>query len=158
MAVMTYRPETSAARRVPQLRPGLVLVAVLAAVAVACLPPSVRRPGATGGTASVGSATQTATAAPTPVAAASGPSSRPSFLRPTPTPHPTFLAYVVKAGDTLTSIAREHRTTPRSIAFWNREAHPSLDPDSPSYAPNRIEIGWVLLLVPDLEVDPEDFT
>jgi hypothetical protein len=63
---------------------------------------------------------------------------------------------VVKGGDTLTSIARRYRTTARSIAFWNRAQHPSLDPDSPSYAPNRIEIGWILLLVPDLELDPEE--
>jgi hypothetical protein len=89
--------------------------------------------------------------APTP-----GPSGRPSFVRPTPTPRPTFLAYIVKRGDTLTSIARAHGTTARSIAFWNRDQHPSLDPDSPSYSPNRIEVGWVLLLVPNMELDPED--
>jgi hypothetical protein len=56
----------------------------------------------------------------------------------------------------LTSIARAHGTTARSIAFWNRVQHPSLDPDSPSYSPNRIEVGWILLLVPDMELDPED--
>ncbi|MGP1673729.1 MAG: LysM peptidoglycan-binding domain-containing protein [Candidatus Limnocylindrales bacterium] len=155
---MTSRPEISAARRVLRLALGLASVAVLATVTLACVPPSVRRPGATDGSASAGTASATPTATPTPVAAASGSSSRPSFLRPTPTPQPTFLAYVVKAGDTLTSIAREQRTTPRSIAFWNREAHPSLDPDAPAYAPNRIEVGWVLLLVPDLEADPEDFS
>ena len=83
-------------------------------------------------------------------------SGEPSFVRPTPTPQPTFLAYVVKSGDTLTSIALAHGTTARSIAFWNRTQHPSLDPDSPTYRPDRIEVGWVLLLVPDLELDPED--
>jgi len=92
------------------------------------------------------------TATPAP----SGPSASPSFVRPTPTPQPTFLAYVVRKGDTLTSIARAHGTTARSIAFWNRTQHPSLDPDSTSYRPDRIEIGWVLLLVPNLELDPED--
>ena len=65
-------------------------------------------------------------------------------------------AYVVQNGDTLTSIAREQGTTARSIAFWNRQRYPSLDPDSPRYAPNRIEIGWELLLVPNVELDPED--
>ena len=158
MGEMASRPEPSAARRVRRMAPVLTIVSVLAVLVAACLPASVRRPGATDGSASAGTAMPTPAATATPVAVASGPSSRPSFVRPTPTPHPTVLAYVVKAGDTLTSIAREHRTTPRSIAFWNREAHPSLDPDSPSYAPNRIEIGWVLLLVPDLEVDPEDFS
>jgi LysM domain len=86
----------------------------------------------------------------------SGPSARPSFTYPTPTPLPTFLVYTVRSGDTLTSIAREHATTARSIAFWNRQRYPSLDPDSPRYAPNRIEVGWQLLLIPNLELDPED--
>jgi hypothetical protein len=96
-----------------------------------------------------------AAALPSPSLSA-GSDASPSFVRPTPTPQPTFLAYVVRSGDTLTSIARAHGTTPRSIAFWNRTQHPSLDPDSPSYAPDRIEVGWVLLLVPNLELDPED--
>jgi hypothetical protein len=94
--------------------------------------------------------------APSDVPSASGPSSRPSFVRPTPTPLPTFLVYTVRRGDTLTSIARAFRTTARSIAFWNRTNHPSLDPDSPQYEPDRIEVGWELFLVPDVELDPED--
>jgi LysM domain-containing protein len=86
----------------------------------------------------------------------SRPSARPSLRYPTPTPLPTFLVYTVRSGDTLTSIAREHATTTRSIAFWNRGRYPSLDPDSPRYSPNRIEVGWQLLLIPDVELDPED--
>jgi len=86
----------------------------------------------------------------------SRPSARPSFTYPTPTPLPTFLVYTVHPGDTLTSIARDQGTTARSIAFWNRQRYPSLDPDSPKYAPNRIEAGWELLLVPNVELDPED--
>ena len=39
----------------------------------------------------------------------------PSFVRPTPTPAPTFLVYVVKAGDNLDRIARRFGTTGRSI-------------------------------------------
>jgi hypothetical protein len=96
------------------------------------------------------------TASPSAVPSPSGPSSRPSFIRPTPTPLPTFLVYTVRPGDTLTSIARTFRTTARSIAFWNRTNHPSLDPDSPTYEPDRIEAGWDLFLVPDVELDPED--
>jgi hypothetical protein len=96
------------------------------------------------------------TASSSAVPAPSGPSSRPSFIRPTPTPLPTFLVYTVRPGDTLTSIARTFRTTARSIAFWNRTNHPSLDPDSPTYEPDRIEAGWDLFLVPDVELDPED--
>lgn len=67
---------------------------------------------------------------------------------PTPTPEPTFATYTVKSGDTLTSIARRFRTTPRSIAYWNRDTYPSLDPESSHYAPNRLQIGWVLRVLP----------
>lgn len=79
----------------------------------------------------------------------------PSFMRPTPNPSPTFLVHQVTAGETLTSIARLFGTTARSIAYWNRDRYPSLDPDSQAYDPNRIEIGWTLLLVPT-EVVAED--
>jgi LysM domain len=120
----------------------------MAGIVVACIPPSGR----------VGAPTDqpTASAVATPVASLSGPSSRPSFVHPTPTPLPTFLAYTVRPGDTLTSIARLFRTTARSIAFWNRTTYPSLDPDSPQYAPDSIKAGWNLLLIPDVELDPDD--
>jgi nucleoid-associated protein YgaU len=95
-----------------------------------------------------------ATAVPTP--APTGPTPPPSFVRPTPTPLPTFLSYVVERGDTLDSIARAHGTSARSLAFWNRTAYPSLDPDSATYDPNRIKVGWVLLLVPDTEIDEDE--
>ena len=97
-----------------------------------------------------------ATPTPTPSPMPTGPTPSPSFVRPTPTPLPTFLVYVVRPGDTLTSIARAHGTTARSIAFWNRTSHPSLDPDSPDYDPNRIEVAWILLLVPDIEIDEDE--
>ncbi len=133
---------------------GTVLVAALV---VGCLPPVSQRPRDTPSNLPPPSVTTTGPIATDPPSSG-GPSARPTFTRPTPTPRPTFLAYVVRAGDTLTSIARAHRTTARSIAFWNREAHPSLDPDAPEYQPDRIEAGWILLLVPDLEVDPEEFS
>jgi peptidoglycan/xylan/chitin deacetylase (PgdA/CDA1 family) len=82
------------------------------------------------------------------------PSSSPTFTRPTPTPAPTFISHTVVAGDTLVGLARAYETTGRSIAYWNRAAYPSLDPDSPTYDPNRIEIGWVLQVQPGAEVDP----
>ena len=97
-----------------------------------------------------------ALASPPPSPSPSGPSARPSFTYPTPTPLPTFFIYQVRPGDTLTSIAQAHGTTARSISFWNRGRYPSLDPDSPTYSPNRIEVGWDLLLIPDVELDPED--
>ena len=94
------------------------------------------------------------TAAPPSVLPSASPA--PSFIRPTPTARPTFMAYVVVAGDTLTSIARQFATTPESIAFWNRATYPSLDPDSRDYEPDRIRIGWTLLLIPDVEVSEEE--
>jgi peptidoglycan/xylan/chitin deacetylase (PgdA/CDA1 family) len=62
----------------------------------------------------------------------------------------------VKTGDTLTSIARAHQTSPRSIAYWNRDRYPSLDPESEGYDPNRIGVGWTLILIPGAEYDPGD--
>lgn len=85
-----------------------------------------------------------------------GPTPVPSFTRPTPLPAPTLLAYAVKAGDTLTSIAREFHTTPRSIAFWSRAEHPSLDPESAAYQPDRLEVGWILRLIPDAVFDEDE--
>jgi Tfp pilus assembly protein FimV len=80
----------------------------------------------------------------------------PSFVRPTPTPLPTFLVYVVRSGDTLSSIANAFGTKAQSVAYWNRAAYPSLDPDSSRYDPNTIKVGWTLRLIPNAEVDPED--
>jgi hypothetical protein len=121
----------------------------VAVFAAGCIPPSGRVGSPTG-------APDTSASLATPLPSPSGPSTRPSFVRPTPTPLPTFLVYTVRPGDTLTSIARLFHTTARSIAFWNRATHPSLDPDSPTYAPDRIQAGWNLYLVPDVELDPED--
>jgi hypothetical protein len=83
-------------------------------------------------------------------------SAPPSFVRPTPGPSPTFLVHVVRAGETLTSIARLYGTTARSIAYWNRERYPSLDPDSEGYDPNRIVVGWTLQVIPTEVVDEAD--
>ena len=87
---------------------------------------------------------------------AAGPSVSPSFVRPTPNPSPTFLVYVVRAGDSLTAIARLFGTTARSIAFWNRAQYPSLDPDSVAYEPDRLQVGWTLLLIPTEVVDEDE--
>jgi peptidoglycan/xylan/chitin deacetylase (PgdA/CDA1 family) len=91
----------------------------------------------------------TATAAPS----ASGPS-RP--FRPTPTPAPTSATWLVRQGDTLIALARRFETTPESLAYWNRARYPSLDPDSPAYRPDRIEVGWQLTYLPGVAVDPEN--
>ena len=75
---------------------------------------------------------------------------------PSPTPQPTFFLYVVRANDTLTSIARRFRTSALSLSYWNRDGYPSLDPDGAGYRPNRIEAGWQLRLVPSALTDGDD--
>ena len=94
----------------------------------------------------------TPTVEPTPA----GPTPTPSFVRPTPTPQPTFFVYTVRRGDNLNKIAKLHGTNGRSIAYWNRIAYPSLDPDSGSYRPNYLVVGWMLQIIPNTVVDPED--
>jgi hypothetical protein len=96
------------------------------------------------------------TSAEPSVAASASPTPAPSFVRPTPTPLPTFLVYVVRRGDSLTSIARGFGTKAQSVAYWNRATYPSLDPESSRYDPNTIQVGWALRLIPNVEVDPED--
>jgi hypothetical protein len=80
----------------------------------------------------------------------------PTFSRPTPSPAPTFLTYRVKSGDTLNSIARKFHTTARSIAWWNRGAYPTLDPESSRYDPSTIRVGWMLMVMPSTTVDDEN--
>ena len=85
------------------------------------------------------------------------PPPRPTPPPPTPTPAPTFVIYKVKSGDTLTSIAKEFKTDGRSIAYWSRERHPSLDPESSKYSPDRLKVGWTLEIMPgQTYVPPED--
>lgn len=119
---------------------------LLTLATAACLP-EVVGPRASSGSRPPG----TPTAIPSPT----GPTPLPSFVPPTPTPGPTFLTYVVVRGDSLTSIAKRFNTKARSIAFWNRAAYPSLDPESDKYSPNRIELGWVLVLIPGAMVDED---
>jgi LysM domain-containing protein len=88
-----------------------------------------------------------------PSATAAGPSVAPTFARPTPSPGPTFQTYKVKRGDTLNSIARKFHTTARSIAWWNRGKYPSLDPESTSYDPSTIRVGWTLVYLRGVVVD-----
>ena len=106
------------------------------------------------------------TAGPGPTARATSPAASPTaspsptvvptFGYPTPSPEPTFAAYVVQVGDSLTSISTAFRTTARSIAWWNRGAYPSLDPESAGYDPNSIKPGWVLAILPGMTVDEEN--
>ncbi len=111
----------------------LALAATLIVTLGACLPVSVR-PTAIPGPTSTPAPTAPPTPAPTP-----GP--------PTPTPAPTFELVVVGRGDSLTSLATRFRTTPRSIAYWNRETYRTLDPESDRYDPDLLQAGWVLRIL-----------
>ena len=116
---------------------------------VACVPEPANR-------ASHDASGALASPTPTPIPTPAGPTPTPSFVRPTPTPQPTFLLYTVVKGDTLGAIARRFKTTTQSIAYWNRASYASLDPESPSYAPDRVKIGWTLSIIPNVTIDPED--
>jgi len=133
-----------------EVRAAAILVVVLV-MSAACVPDPVGRATRAPGTPNAPSPT-TRTADPGPT----GPTPVPTFRRPTPTPLPTFFVHVVTAGDSLTSIGRRYGTSPFSLSVWNREVYPSLDPESADYAPDRIEAGWLLRLIPGKEVDPED--
>lgn len=126
---------------------GLLVVLLLAG---ACMPQPAGR------TSPAPPPTQTAVPSATATSTPAGPTPLPSFVRPTATPLPTFLTYVVRSGDTLSSIARTFSTTPVSIAYWNRAAYPSLDPESEAYQPDRIRVGWALAIMPGVEVDISD--
>jgi hypothetical protein len=95
---------------------------VLALAVAACLPASVRPP-----------APPTPTPTPTPSAP---PTPTPTPGPPTPTPGPAF-----------TSIARRFKTDGRSIAYWNRDTYPGLDPESAGYRPDAIKVGWELKIL-----------
>lgn len=114
---------------------GVVLsLAVITVVAAGCLPASIRP-------------TAPPPATPTPTAPPP-PTPTPTPPPPTPTPAPTFLLHTVVRGDTLVRIARKYKTDGRSVAYWNRDEYPSLDPESPDYAPDNLQRGWVLKLLP----------
>jgi hypothetical protein len=131
--------------RVRRLLAAMLLMAMMAA----CVPtPAGRLSPSADGSGTTGSGQ-------TPVPTPAGPTPTPSFVRPTPTPGPTFALYTVKQGDTLVGIAKKFKTDGRSIAYWNRVTYPSLDPDSSKYKPDRIEVGWVLMILPNETVDPE---
>lgn len=140
------RSPARAAITSPWLSAGLGIVLVVLAAGALLLPSLIGAPGA--------SHTPAPTALPSASLEASlGPTPAPSFVLPTPSPNPSFTSYVVRPRDSLTSIAKAFRTTPRSLAWWNRGTYPTLDPESPGYDPNHLVVGWVLVLIPGVTVD-----
>jgi len=88
---------------------------------------------------------------PTPTPA---PTPTPTPGPPTPTPAPTFRLYKVQRGDTLIRIARKFKTSPESLSYWNRDTYPSLNPESAHYRPDRLELGWILKVMPGKQYVP----
>ena len=124
-----------------------ILAVAILVTCVACLPADTR------------GSREPASAAPdaSPTAALpAGPTLRPTIVPPTPTPAPTFLVYTVVRGDSLNTIAHRFGTTARSIAFWNRETYPSLDPEGDAYKPGLLQVGWTLFLLPNEVVDEQE--
>ncbi len=121
---------------------GPVVGLFLALLAAGCLPSSVRTTVSPDQPAS-GASPSLAPATPSPTP---GP--------PTPKPGPSFATYKVVRGDNLTSIANRFHTSPRSLAYWNRDRYPTLDPESAKYEPNNLKAGWVLRVMPNAEYSP----
>jgi hypothetical protein len=151
---VTGGPASSVAAR--PITPALAAACLFVFGVVACVPQPAGR--ATPSPADAATDSGGSVGATGGLPATAGPSPTISFGRPTATPLPTFLAYQVQPGDTLTSIAREFETTPRSIGYWNRDTYASLDPDSGAYNPNTIRVGWNLLIIPGGEVDEQELT
>ncbi len=127
-----------------------IVTTLITTLLAACLPATGLADGsATGGDENA--ASQVASVAP----ADASPSASLPFIRPTPTPAPTFLVYTVVRGDSLGTIAKRFGTTARSIAFWNRETHPTLDPEGTDYRPNVLQVGWTLVLIPNAVFDEQ---
>lgn len=134
------RPSSSSRLHRPHAGRVLVLGVLLGVLLAGCLPTGIRPTPAPPGTP-----TPAPTAVPTP---------SPTPGPPTPTPGPTFALHRVVSGDSLTSLARRFHTSGRSLAYWNRDRYPTLDPESAKYQPDRLDIGWVLRVIPGHEYVP----
>jgi hypothetical protein len=131
------------------------LAALLGAVLVGLVVAAVVLPRLAGGPA----ASEAPTSAPSPslVAASASASRSPSpspTATPSVTPLPSVLEVRVRSGDSLNVIADRYGTDARSLAFWNRDRYPTLDPQSPDYEPDQIQVGWTLVVYPG-ETFPE---
>lgn len=63
---------------------------------------------------------------------------------------PGGVTYVVRPGETLSSISREWGTTVAQLQAWNGEAYPSLLMD-----PDTLEAGWILVVAADPDTTPQ---
>lgn len=63
---------------------------------------------------------------------------------------PGGVTWVVRPGDTLSSISRDWGTTVAQLQAWNGGAHPSLLTD-----PDTLEAGWILVVAADPNTTPQ---
>ena len=140
------RPAPALPNRARRARSVTGAIAMLSIVGVACLPSGAR---GTGPASPGPTATAATLAAPTPTLTPSGPTPRPSFVRPTQTP----------AAD----IPRLHRVRPatpehdRQEVWHDGPEHRVLEPARlPDPRPGRrrlpaqrVRVGWTLVLVPN---------
>ncbi len=141
------------ARRQPVRTLATLACVALVVIAVGCTAPG------TSPSPTEASAAPSASLAPAPTSTPSAtPSATPSPTSPpspTPTPPtatPGSLVYTVERGDSLSLIASGFDTTWQSLIYWNSDRYPSLDPAQPGYDPNRIEVGWQLVVWPGVVV------
>ena len=96
--------------------------------------------------------TVSASASPTPTTQATVTPSPTQTETPTPTAAPTPQVYSVARGDSLSLIAARYDTTWQSLVYWNGSQYPTLDPATPGYNPNHLELGWQLTVWPGVVV------
>jgi hypothetical protein len=120
---------------------GAILVA-LVVIAAVVLPGMTSPDGSPAASGSASSSLVAASASATPTPSPSG------TAKPAATPLPSVLEVEVQPGDSLNAIADRYDTHPRSIAFWNRDRYPNLDPQSADYEPDQIQVGWKLVIYP----------
>lgn len=136
----------------------LVVVALAALLMGSCFGPAATPPTATPPPAA---ASASATPRPAPIvtprstpspSVAPTPIPQPSSGPPTQTPAPRSVTHTVLAGDTLSLIAARYDTTWQSLVYWNQDRYPTLEPEQSGYDPNRIEVGWQLIVWPGVSV------
>jgi len=102
------------------------------------------------------STTSSPTSEPTPFGTVSSDAPSPSAIVATPTqaPSPSIspagTTYQVRAGDTLSSIARHFGTSVAQLQSWNADRYPGL-----AVNPNVVQPGWVLLVSAESGATPQ---
>jgi peptidoglycan/xylan/chitin deacetylase (PgdA/CDA1 family) len=125
-------------------RPGVLLTLLL--VLSACGGPATTSAPPGSPSASPGASTSPSDGTEPSASAEPSGSTEPSA---SPSSAPTGTTYAVRAGDTLSSIARAFGATVPQLQAWNADRYPSLATD-----PSVIEPGWVLLVSEEPNVTP----